>query len=187
MTDALMQAARDLIAHHGINNAALALGAALAREAEMDRRASGALAEAHLRLAHAVELAAAEHARAEDLYYESLGQAAHRRPRAPRTSRTTFWTSHDGTVRALIATPTPRTVEIHAWSSQAHGQGHTTRALRELRKQADVLVARNVVVNPDASPCRYWVHMFREGLVDRLIDARGRDITPSRRTARTRR
>lgn len=59
-------------------------------------------------------------------------------------------------------------VAIHEWSSAQ--RGHTARALQELRDCYGTVTAIGIGADPADASWRYWLHMARKGLVDRLED-----------------
>lgn len=90
----------------------------------------------------------------------------------------------DGRVTASVSTSEcggRLSIAIHEWSSRFKGEGHTTQALRWLRKNGYEHITANGVGMPTApddtqaidGSTAYWLHMHAKGLVDTLLDDEG--------------
>lgn len=86
--------------------------------------------------------------------------------------------SSDGSVTGVLAVHED-TAAIHEWNSHTTGQGNTISALIELHHEFRHLSAIGIGLDEDDPSWCYWVEMYSKGLVDRLEDDNGRDVTPS--------
>lgn len=86
--------------------------------------------------------------------------------------------SSDGSVTGVLAI-NKNSAAIHEWNSITTGMGNTTKALKELRRKYHHISAIGIGLDDNEPSWSYWFHMRSTGLIDRLEDDNGRDVTSS--------